>query len=151
MKRFLGLTIAAAVILFVGCAPFSKESYLSRYEQLVNEAADVHKDCSQIKWAGYEESFEKFSTEYYDKFKGELTGAEKLKVVGYESKFIGYRALRKIHLKTNKKSEAGQMIDNIVDDVKNYIDEGLEKDVQSIKKDVEKTIDEISETIEDHM
>lgn len=148
MKKLFRIVIAAAVILFVGCAPMSKESYLSQYEDLVKEAGDVFRDCSQSKWASLEKRYEKFSTEYYQKFEHELTGKEKFKIIGLEAKFVGYRSIRDIKDAFSGDDSVGSTVGDTVGDVKAYLEEDFEDDIKDISKDIEKSVKSLSKDLE---
>ncbi len=97
MKKLFSISLIALVaMLFVGCAPMSKDSYMKQFGKLMDEAASIYSSCTESEWANITEDYEKFSGEYYDKFEKELSTSEKLTVVGYEAKMVGYAAGRGI-------------------------------------------------------
>ncbi len=97
MKKLFSISLIATVaMLFIGCAPMSKESYMKQFGELVEEASTVYNSCSESEWADIEQKYDKFTGEYYNKFENELSASEKLTIVGYEAKMVGYATGRGI-------------------------------------------------------
>lgn len=81
-------------MLVVSCStPLSKEGYLEKFETFVSEVAEKHDTYSDKEWAKKTEKYEKFSGEWYEKFKNDFTWQEKLKITGFQTKFHYYKVL----------------------------------------------------------
>ena len=87
-KLFYVLMVAIGA---VSCtAPFSKESYLKKFDNFVSEVSENHKAYSDKDWLKKTEKYEKFAGVWYDKFKDDLTLSERVKVTTYKAKFHYY-------------------------------------------------------------
>ncbi len=145
MKKIFNISIIALVaMLFVACAPTSKESYLKQYDAFIEEASQIYRDCTTEDWSKMIEKFEKFSEEYYNKFENELSSSEKLKVLSYEAKFIGYQSY--IDMKDITKN-ADEVINGVISDVKDYVNNDLKNDVDELKRDIESAVNELDKTL----
>ena len=68
------LFIACIVILCVAaCAPTSKESYLRRFDAFITEVSKNHRTFSERDWERATQQFERFSGEWYDRFRDNFT------------------------------------------------------------------------------
>ena len=148
MKKILGMAIALVAIFFVGCAPMSKESYLEGYEDLVEEAGDIFRDCSDSEWQSLERRYEKYSVEYYKEFESELTAKEKFKVLGFEAKFTGYRSIRGIKNAFSGDDSVGSTAGEALEDLKSYIEDDLGDDIEHVAKDIKKGAKSLSKDVE---
>lgn len=149
MKKIFNISIITLVaILFVGCAPTSKQSYLERYDAFIEEASQMYRDCTPEDWSKMVEKFEKYSKEYYHKFESELTAKEKLKALGHEAKFIGYQSY--IEMKDITK-DADELINGVISDVKDYVDNDLKRDVDELKRDIESAVNELDKTLNEEL
>lgn len=90
MKKILVLFLSLA---FMACGPISKEGYLERYAEFMNQVAAESSEYTESDWAECDNEFKKLSEELYAKFKPELTNSEKMKLAGYELKYAYYRGL----------------------------------------------------------
>ena len=148
MKKILGFIIAVVAICFVGCAPMSKESYLEGYKDLVEEAGDVFRSCSDSEWQRLESKYQKYSTEYYQKFESELSAKEKFKILGFEAKFTGYRSIRGIKNAFSGDDSVGTTVGEALGDLKGYVEDDLGDDIEDVAKDIKKGAKSLGKDIE---
>ena len=81
-------------LMVVSCStPLSKESYLKKFDTFVSEISSNHESYSGKDWAKKTERYEKFSGDWYEKFKDDFTWQEKLKITGLKTKYQYYRVL----------------------------------------------------------
>lgn len=149
MKKILGFIIAVVAICFVGCAPMSKESYLEGYKDLVEEAGDVFRSCSDSEWQRLESKYQKYSTEYYQKFESELTAKEKFKILGFEAKFTGYSSIRGIKNAFSGDDSVGTTVGEALGDLKGYVEDDLGDDLEDVAKDIKKGAKSLGKDLED--
>ena len=143
MRSFLGLfLLSLTALLFTNCAPISKEGYIAEFEEFMDEAAQIYETHLPKEWAEVEKQFSKFAKEYYDKFELELSPSDKLKILGFQAKFNKYKLHRELKGVTK---DAKKGINKAIDQVKDYANKDLQKDINELKKDVDKVIKEISE------
>ncbi len=148
------LLLLASIMLMVSCAPASKEKYLQKFDEFIQEVSANKDSYTEADWTRMTEKYNKFSGEWYDKFEGELTLLEKGQVVANEGKWLYIQNLSGIISELDK---AIQSIDTekIKEDVKFYLENDMEKDLQSLYdtavekgKEAEQAILEIFEELE---
>lgn len=143
MRSFLGLfLLSLTALLFTNCSPISKEGYIAEFEEFMDEVAQIYETHLPKEWAEVEKQFSKFAKEYYDKFELELSPSDKLKVLGFQAKFNKYKLHRELKGLTK---DAKKGINKAIDQVKDYANKDLQKDLDELKRDVDKVIKEISE------
>lgn len=138
MKKFF--VIAALAFLMVACAPSTKEEYLEEYKEFIEEVSEKAKTYSETDWAEKTEEFEKFSKEWYERFKEELSLGEQMQVTAYAASF-GYH-----------KSNVDDLVNDIVDDVKEGLNEAGKEIglmVEEIEESLNQTADDLDEMIEE--
>jgi len=92
MKKLIYISCVA--FLAASCSvPLSKESYLEKFDAFIVEVSENHKTYSGEEWKKKTEKFEKFSGEWYEKFKDDFTLQEKIKITANNAKFYYYKAL----------------------------------------------------------
>jgi len=88
------LKITAFILLIVSliaCRPFSKESYLEKYDKFISEVSVKGDKYTDKDWSKADEEYKKFSEDWYDHFKDDLTWQEKLTTTKYTVQFSYYR------------------------------------------------------------
>lgn len=93
MKRNVWFVLITFFV--VACSPMSKESYMERYADFVNEVGQNASNYNEKEWARQDEMCDKYTNEWYEKFEAELTTSEKLRIASYEVKYYYYRGLIK--------------------------------------------------------
>ena len=126
------------VLLGVSCStPASKEKYLKKFDAFVSEVVENHDSYTDEEWEKMTEKYEKFSGEWYDKFKDDFTTKEKISVRAIQAKFNYYLIL------DQSVSGVKQMFDSfsvkeLNEQVQYYINNNMQDDLQKFYKDVQK-------------
>lgn len=145
MKKFFAILVLA--FLMVACAPSTKQDYLEEYKAFIEEVSENASSYSESDWEDKTAEFEKFSKEWYEKFKEELSLGEQMQVTAYAASF-GYH-----------KSNVDDLVNDIVDDVKEGLNEagnqvgsmmdeiesGFNQATEDLNKLIEDTTDESAE------
>ena len=106
-----------ALLFFAGCAPMSKDSYMEKYSDFVEEVAQNASDYTEKDWEKKDGNYQKYSDKWYKKFHNEFTASDKLLLTAYKVKYSYYREL----------SKCGDYVNDII----NSID--LDSSVSTIK------------------
>ena len=97
MRKLLYIFTLLLVVGVTSCSiPLSKESYLEKLDLFVSEVSENYKTYSDKDWEKKTEKFEKFSGEWYEKFKDDFTWKEKIKVAANIAKFSYYKTLSQL-------------------------------------------------------
>lgn len=131
MKR---LTLTMSIMLFfiatiaVACEPPTKNAYLENFKEFVDKIGETHKDMSNSDWEKAKEHYDKFTGEWYKKFKDDFTRNEKDLIHEYKLKFNYYHTLHKV----------GNTIDTLISSecTKEVVGE-LEQELQSLESTLE--------------
>lgn len=83
--------IAVILVFMVSCAPISKESYMERYKEFIDEVKKESGEYDDDDWAKADEKYLKYSEEWYLKFESELTMKDEVKIASWN---VQYNALR---------------------------------------------------------
>lgn len=91
MKFFKYIVCIAVITLGLTNCTVTKESYLKKFDNFVEDVQDHSSKYSEADWSKAEKTFKELSGPNYKKFESELTIQEKLKV----AKLIGqYRSIQ---------------------------------------------------------
>lgn len=105
------------LLFFAGCVPVSKDSYMEKYSDFVEDVGRNASDYTEMDWEEKDEQHHKYSDKWYKKFQNEFTASDKLLLTGYKVKYSYYREL----------SKCGDYVNDII----NSID--LDSSVSAIK------------------
>jgi len=142
------------ILLFSSCRPFSKESYLEKYGEFINEISNNSSHFSDKEWKSADEKFIKFNDKWYDHFKDELTWQEKLTTTKYNVQYSFYKTKTgamdffnshlkgdyeklKDRIKYYKENKMDGEIQNLLDKAKVMGDSSVTM-IQGLIKDIEK-------------
>ncbi|MCX4328692.1 MAG: hypothetical protein OSJ45_15645 [Lachnospiraceae bacterium] len=95
----------------------SKDSYMEKYSDFVEEVAQNASDYTEKDWEKKDGNYQKYSDKWYKKFHNEFTASDKLLLTAYKVKYSYYREL----------SKCGDYVNDII----NSID--LDSSVSTIK------------------
>ncbi len=134
--------------MFVSCSePTSKESYMEKFESFVERVEQNHKKYTRKDWEWADERFEKYNTEWYRKFRDDLTLEDQIKIKGL---VIKYHSLK------DKQSIGDILHDLFKDDVnqlgkkiEEYIDNDMDEDLDKIIEGAESIGDSAVKVLED--
>ena len=131
MKQVLAAS-AVLVLLFLGCSPLTKDSFLSQYSGLIEQVRSNRSDPS-FSWDKSEKVFEKFSQTYYRQFEDQMSWSEKVLCKKYEVEYLIMRT----------QDKANTLKEAFYDDLKaaqqrldDYIENQMSDDIESIMKEV---------------
>ena len=152
MKKLFYLVIV--VLVAANCStPMSKESYLKKFDNFISEISGNHKTYDENTWQKMTEKYEKFSGEWYDKFKDDFTLREHITIKANQGKWYYYRFLGG----TVSVKELLESLDikGIKEQLQYYIDNNMQDDLQKIYEEAKnigegalKAITEILEELE---
>ncbi|MDR1973612.1 MAG: hypothetical protein LBQ31_02940 [Bacteroidales bacterium] len=142
-------TFLACLVIacFVSCsAPLSKESYLKKYNTFIVEISEKSKTYDDKEWQIMTEKHEKFSGEWYDKFKDDFTFKEEVAIKAYQAKFYYHRTLNQ------STSIIKQLLDSLnIKEMKKqlqyYVDNDMQTDLQKFYNEAKKAGKEAEEAV----
>lgn len=156
MRRLITYFLLLAMVLMVGCAPMTKESYLEDYNAFIDKVLAEYDSYTDQDWADAEEQMELYRGEYFQKFKSELTNEERAQLIYYEILFAGCRGYDKSADFINGIRQAynvDQKIEEGFEEAKEYIENDLEDDARKMgeraKESAEKLGEKADEVIKD--
>lgn len=117
--------LLSLMLLMVSCEPTSKDGYLEMFNEFVTR---VEQECTEYgdnKWSVQKERYDKFSNEWYEKFKGDFSSKEKFAIKKLQAKFLYHYNMYKV----------GGAINDAVDAV--------------TKSDLEKEMDDVKDELKD--
>jgi hypothetical protein len=135
------------------CSPKSKEAYMDKFDTFVAEVSDNHKTYDDKMWEKQAEKYDKFSGEWYNKYKDEFTMKDLLTIKANQAKWYYYRNLNDV---TSTVKQLLDVLDikEIKKQLQYYIDNNMQSDLQkfyedAIKagKDAEEAVTEILEEL----
>lgn len=146
-KFFVAVIISVS---FFSCAPLTKESYLERYDEFIDEIKEEYETYTEEDWLDKDEKLEKFSGEWYDKFEEELTLKEELKITGLKAKYGYYRMLKTV------KETYHDIADPLMSTTKEmkekaqyYIENDMQDDLNELYKQAEEMGEETVKALEE--
>jgi len=152
MKKLFYLVIVALVA--ANCStPMSKESYLKKFDSFISEISENHKTYGENEWQKMTEKYEKFSGEWYDKFKDDFTLKEHITIKANQGKWYYYRFMSE----TVSVKELLESLDikGVREQLQYYIDNNMQDDLQKFYEEAKNigegalgTITEILEELE---
>lgn len=141
MKRIFALLFGILLLQSCSRAPQTKEEYLERYGQFIQEIQEQSEDFDTDDWKEQDETYERYSNEYYDKFSNELTIGEQFQVKGYG---IAYH--------TMKQKEGWEAVGKFIESIGSKGEKAIEKFLEDAGDDTEEVgdfINRVGEIVED--
>lgn len=121
IKKLSALQLFFLLIVTFGCSSYSKDDYLTDFENFVLDVEIRYKNYSANDWEERDIEFQRFADEYYQQYKEELTNEDK-KQVG---------KLKANYQTTKIKYNAGKIIDKVEDGL-NQLEGIIESVTESI-------------------
>ena len=92
-------TVQNYIAVFHGFQEFrkfngTKEGYIMAFDRLILEAGRTYESCTEAEWKELEVKYQLYSEAYYKLFEKELTSGDKIRILGYQTKFVGYQSQR---------------------------------------------------------
>jgi hypothetical protein len=137
-----------AMIVMLACSPISKESYIKQYDAFISEVSENYKSYDDKAWEKQTAKYEKFSGEWYNKFKTELALKEELAIKANQAKWYYYRNM---NAATSVVKQLFESLDvkGMKKQVQYYIDNNMQSDLQKFYKDAQKAGKAVEETVTD--
>lgn len=110
------LLLAFLTIGLWSCSDFSKNQYITSYEDFVKEASAKYRDYDDQKRNESDEKFKQFSEVEYKKYEGNFTPEEKAKINQLTGKYYAIVAKQKANSVTKE-------LENLLDKTKGVLDE----------------------------
>ena len=125
------------LIFLVSCLPpKNKEAYILGFEKFVDRVEENHKNYNKKDWEWADSQFNKYSAEWYTKFKGEYTIDDQIKIKTFILKYNSFR----------NNEDIGKILKDLfkedVEKMKGKVEEYIDKDME---EDLEKLIDGATE------
>lgn len=142
-----GVLLLLAFTLTSCMQPTTKEAYLKGFEKFV---ADVEKNSGKFtesdwKWAN--KRFSRYTGEYFEKFREEMTLEEKIEVTLLKGRFLANRETSRLGRTVFE--NLPEEISKMGEDVKKYLDENLEEDLREISKGAREIGDSAVKVVEE--
>jgi len=135
------LTISSCLV------PGSKESYLENFEKFIDRVEKEHHEYNEKDWKWTDKQFQKFSEEWYDEYRNELTFQEKLQV---KMMILKYKAFRgEEELDSGIKRFLREDTKELKEEIEEYIENDAEEDLQKIREGMEEIGDSAVKVFED--
>jgi len=152
MKRISIISLIILLVFAISCsAPQSKDSYLEKFGNFIQEVQNEHLTYNDEDWNQSDLKFERFTGEWYDKFSDELVLSDEVTIKGYQAQYYLYKASDGTndffdeYLKDD--------FERLREDVKYYIENDMENDLQKLIEKAEEAGDTavyiLNEIIED--
>lgn len=148
--KFLALFFFLNILM--ACHPQSKEKYIQRYDEFIENVSNSYNTFSESDWEKQVQKLELYSKQYYEKFQNELTTSEKIKLSMYPIKFYYYMGLVDIKQGYQQLQEDwDEEIDIIkteIKDLEKYIKEDLLMEIDSLEIDIQGVVSDIDSLFE---
>ena len=143
MKKTAVSIVLIAVVF--SCEPNSKEQYMSDYKRFIDNVSANYKSYTSDDWKKADETFAKFNNEWYNKFKDQFSLEDKVRVTGYQVKYNALKAAKEIgnFYNLNMKED----VEKLRDKIKYYVDNHMERDLDSLLQEAKKVSNEVYEEI----
>lgn len=132
MKEFSKIVFGIILAIFmVSClTPSSKESYLEKFERFVDRVEQNHEKYTEKDWEWAEEQFQKYSSDWYLKFKSEYTFHDQIKIKGFIIRYHSYKTRQDVGEVLNQLFK--EDVDDVRKKVKEYIDNDMDEDLDKL-------------------
>ncbi|MFZ5430535.1 MAG: DUF6565 domain-containing protein [Bacteroidota bacterium] len=147
----LAIKFFLIMVLAVGTSscliPSSKERYLANFERFVKNVENDAENFKPRDWRWADKRYRRYSDEWYQRFKPELTLQEQIRIAGYK---LRYQAMKQgSGVKRLIDEQLSKDIDKIGDDVGKYLDENLDRDLERLSKGAREIGDSAKKVVED--
>lgn len=95
MMKKLATFVFLTTFLF-SCSPFTKEAYLERFKNFMDEVSADYLQYNESQWLKADKKYEKLSDQWYERFKDELSATDKLTITSYKVRYNTYKGIKKI-------------------------------------------------------
>lgn len=138
---FLAFTFNSCMV------PVNKEAYLENFERFIRDVEKNGEKFTRSDWKWANKKFSRYTGEFYDKFRDDLTMEEKIEVTLLKGRYLAAKGTSEVGRAIRENLEEG--IDNLGKDVKKYLDENLDEDLEEISKGAREIGDSAVKVMED--
>lgn len=132
-KILISLIILSSVLGIASCmAPVNKDTYLERFTRFVDNVRQNYRNYNAEDWEYADKRFNKFSKEWHDQFRDDLSIQEELKVGGLIVQYNSYKSTAKI--KNFYNDELKEDVDKLKEEIQYYIDNDMDEDLEKLKE-----------------
>lgn len=81
IKEFFIILLCAPIVTFLGCSTIqcgtTKDHFINQYDRFIDEVKELQLSATDSRWKIYDDSFEAYILECFDRFEEEMSFAEK--------------------------------------------------------------------------
>lgn len=143
-----GLIITGVLFLVYSCfAPANKEVYLEKFEKFIETVEKGHKQYTEDDWQWADKRFEKFSGDWYRKFKGDYTLEDQIRIKGL---IVTYKILKgNIDNNSTLKDIFREDLDDFKKRLDDYLENDAEEDLEKLRKEAGKLGDSAKQMLDE--
>jgi len=136
------------VAAFTSCLiPYNKETYLKNFSRFVEDVGKNSEKFSLSDWHYANKRFGKYTGEWYDKYSEKLTMEEKSEVKSLKFRYLTERG--KNRFARFFKNDIGKDLDEVKEDVEQYLKKDLKQDMQELSKGAREIGDSAKEVMKE--
>jgi hypothetical protein len=144
-KIFLFLFL---IFSFSSCmVPDTKKSYLHNFGRFVKDVEKNNSKFTKTDWKWANRRFSKYSVEWYEKFRDDLKMEEKIEVSVLRTRYLIVKESSKTGRNIN--DDLDMQFEKLGDDIKEYMEKNLNKDIHEITKGAKEISDSAVKVMED--
>jgi hypothetical protein len=128
----------------------SKDAYMEKYKAFMTEVGKNYKSSTETEWTKTVERYDRFTGEWYNKFRDDFTAVEKITLTRYQVQFNIYRVARTSKSVINALI-GEQNVDKIKEQVRYYIDNNAKDDLQTLYDEAKKAGKDVYDTVTEIM
>lgn len=127
--------------------PATKDDYLEKFTRFVDNVREDHSNYNKSDWDYADSRFNKFSTEWYEKFESGLTLKEEIKVKSLIVQYNSYKGTDQIKKFYN--DEVKENVDELKEKIEYYIDNDMDEDLDKLIEGAKEIGDSTLKVVED--
>jgi hypothetical protein len=152
MGQIKKLKVICCLFIFMAiagtsCTPTTKDSYLMRFERFVDSVKLNYKNYNKRDWKYADERFKRFSKEWYEQFKNELSAGEEIKVAALITRYQSYKGINK--LREFYDDVFKEDSNKVKAKIKYYIDNNMDEDLEKLKQGAKEIGDSTLKVVND--
>jgi hypothetical protein len=120
------------ILLFSCTAPSSKEAYIEKFGSFIDRVQSEYKMYSEADWDRADKKFEKFTGDWYEKFKDDLSISDELVIKGYQTRYYIFKAADGTVDYFN--DELRGDYEALREKVEYYIENDMQEDLEALKE-----------------
>jgi hypothetical protein len=147
-KTIKKLVCLFLIFSFSSCiVPETKKSYLQNFGRFVKDVEKNNSKFTKADWKWANRRFSKYSVEWYKKFRDDLKMEEKIQVSVLRTRYLVVKESSITGRSIN--DDLDMQFEKFSDDIKEYLDKNLDKDIREITKGAKEISDSAVKVVED--